>query len=166
MTALCHPKGNLLLQGVLNHRLQPALLFVLHEACVHLFSGGQLPQQDPEGIHVTFTGISGMPYHLRCDPTGGADPVGHAAVPREGHRTGRPPVPDFRLQLVRRLLMDEDVVALQVPMDDGGVIIVEVQHALSNIHSNLQPFPRAEPGPSVIEHLAQAPFRTQLGDDP
>lgn len=60
----------------------------------------------------------------------------------------------------------EDVVALQVPVDDGDLPAVQVQHPIRHVHGNPQPCPGRERRASVVEHLSQAASRAQLAHDP
>mmetsp|Transcript_84755 Transcript_84755/g.117067 ORF Transcript_84755/g.117067 Transcript_84755/m.117067 type:complete len:218 (-) Transcript_84755:108-761(-) len=102
-------------------------------------------------------------------PAPSAHADGHASV--HGLLRGRARQAKVRdlgerlLLLGPNVLHEEDVAALQIPVQDAWFLLVQVPHAGSHVREDLHPLPRGQRQLPVVQLVKQAAAGTELADD-
>ena len=134
----------------------------MNESCVTGWEGSRTAWWPGQAT----PGQVGFRAHLRCQPARSAHPLRHAFRPGQGHRPRRPPVPNFRHKVPGGRFGDENVVAFDVPVDDGRLARVQVEHAVGDVQTHGDFFQEREVCGAVVEEHAQGAAGAEFADDP
>eukprot|EP00968_Pinguiococcus_pyrenoidosus_P018180 scaffold1867_cov247-Pinguiococcus_pyrenoidosus.AAC.17 len=83
-----------------------------------------------------------------------------------GLRPGAAPVSNLHHEVARVRLVNEEVVRLQIPVDEGWIPGVQVHHALCHVAAHLQLGLIVEMDVVIVEHLPQVAPGAELRSDP
>ena len=124
-----------------------------HETFNILIGGSpsrDLPQNNSVRVDVHLLRINCGVDHFRSHPLKGADRFGHFLV----FNASPAEIADFALELIE-LLLDENVEALQIAVDDGRVEFVQIVHSPGNVQRDLPTLVSAQFHLQIVQQVPQ-----------